>query len=86
MTRTRSTRTHAHTQPAKAPPSGGLEAPRKTSQSAEETSVPDGARRAHMVAEAAYYRALNRGFDGSDPNEDWYAAEREIDQRYGVTH
>lgn len=30
------------------------------------------------VAEAAYFRALNRGFAGGDPVEDWLAAEREI--------
>lgn len=45
---------------------------------------PDGELRAHMIAEAAYYRALNRGFNGGDPNEDWFAAEREIDERHGV--
>ena len=32
-----------------------------------------------LIAEAAYYRALRRGFAGSDPLEDWLAAEAEID-------
>jgi len=40
-----------------------------------------GEARAHMVAEAAYYRALNRDFNGGDPIDDWIAAEREISQR-----
>lgn len=31
------------------------------------------------VAEAAYYRAARRGFQGGCPVEDWLAAEREID-------
>ncbi len=31
-----------------------------------------------MVAEAAYYRALQRGFHGGSPDDDWYAAEAEI--------
>ncbi len=30
------------------------------------------------IAEAAYYRAERRGFQGGCPIEDWLAAEREI--------
>lgn len=37
--------------------------------------------RQRMIAEAAYYRALQRGFSGGDSVEDWLAAEREIDER-----
>ena len=33
-----------------------------------------------MIAEAAYLRAERRGFAGGDPNDDWLAAEWEIDQ------
>lgn len=40
----------------------------------------DGEQRTHMIAEAAYYRALQRGFTGGSPQEDWLAAEREIDE------
>lgn len=37
--------------------------------------------RHRMIAEAAYYRALARGFSGDgDPLGDWLAAEAEIDQ------
>jgi len=32
-----------------------------------------------LIAEAAYYRALCRGFSDGDPLEDWLAAEAEID-------
>jgi hypothetical protein len=35
-----------------------------------------------MVAEAAYYRALERGFQGGSPEDDWYAAEAEIGKVY----
>ena len=35
--------------------------------------------RRQIIAEAAYYRASNRGFNGGDPVEDWLQAEREID-------
>jgi hypothetical protein len=34
-----------------------------------------------MIAEAAYYRALQRNFQGGDPVQDWLMAEHEIDQR-----
>lgn len=35
--------------------------------------------RQRKIAEAAYFRALQRGFDGGDPMDDWLQAEREID-------
>jgi len=37
--------------------------------------------RQKMVAEAAYYQALKRNFEGGDPLEDWLVAEREIRSR-----
>jgi len=36
----------------------------------------------HMIAEAAYFRAERRGFQGGCPMEDWLAAEHEINQLY----
>jgi hypothetical protein len=41
-----------------------------------------------MVQETAYFRAEQRGFQGGTPEEDWYAAEKEIlkqegDREYG---
>ncbi len=57
---------------AKAQSAGKTSADRKADVSAEE--------RQRMIAEAAYYRALNRGFNGGDPLDDWLAAEREINQ------
>jgi choline dehydrogenase-like flavoprotein len=39
----------------------------------------DGLDRESMIAEAAYYRAERRGFDGGDPVSDWLEAEAEID-------
>ena len=32
-----------------------------------------------MIAEAAYYRAERRGFDGGDPVADWLDAEAETE-------
>lgn len=36
--------------------------------------------RQRMIAEAAYFRAMQRGFNGGDPVDDWLVAEREIDR------
>jgi rubrerythrin len=36
--------------------------------------------RHRMIAEAAYYRALRRNFQGGDPAEDWLQAEREVNR------
>lgn len=37
--------------------------------------------RQRMIAEAAYYRAERRGFDGGDQTQDWLEAEAEVDAR-----
>ena len=36
--------------------------------------------RQRMIAEAAYFRAMERGFNGGDSIEDWLVAEREINR------
>ena len=41
------------------------------------------ARRQGMIAEAAYLRAMQRGFEPGHELEDWYAAENEIDTQLG---
>lgn len=37
--------------------------------------------RHRLIAEAAYYRALKRGFEGGNALEDWLAAEAEVDRQ-----
>ena len=44
-----------------------------------ETRTVSPRRRREMIAEAAYYRAQKRGFEGGDPVADWVAAEAEVD-------
>ena len=44
------------------------------------SKVSAGQRR-QMIAEAAYFLAERRGFNGGDPAQDWYAAERAVDAR-----
>lgn len=34
-----------------------------------------------LIAEAAYYRAEKRGFQGGDPDQDWIQAEKEIEAK-----
>ncbi len=36
--------------------------------------------RRRMIEEAAYYRAMQRGFNGGDPCDDWFVAEQEINR------
>jgi len=40
--------------------------------------------RYRMIAEAAYYLAESRGFEGGSQLDDWLAAEMEIDQIIGA--
>jgi hypothetical protein len=37
-----------------------------------------------IIAEIAYFRALNRGFEPGRELEDWFEAEAEFERRYGA--
>lgn len=50
---------------------------------ADPKPVVDGAVRRAMVAQAAYFRAEQRGFAPGHALEDWAAAEREIERMLG---
>jgi hypothetical protein len=39
---------------------------------------------AAMIAEAAYYKAEQRGFAGGNPEQDWWEAEKEIESLLAV--
>jgi hypothetical protein len=39
---------------------------------------------ASMIAEAAYYKAEQRGFTGGSPEQDWWEAEKEIEAMLAV--
>lgn len=52
---------------------------KKSSAGSGKNSKGNGEDRFQMISDAAYYRALARGFDGGDPVEDWLMAEAEID-------
>lgn len=68
----RSVKTTSAKKPPRAAPA---RKPRATSGA---TDVSEDVRR-QMIAEAAYLRAEQRGFNGGDPIEDWLAAESEVD-------
>ena len=51
----------------------------KAKASAAAAASPE--ERAHLIAEAAYYRAEARGFAPGDEVGDWLAAEHEVDER-----
>ena len=51
----------------------------KKSSSQPGKNMGNEADRFSMISDAAYYRALARGFDGGDPVEDWLIAEAEIE-------
>lgn len=53
----------------------------KQTSSAPVTAAISAEERQRMIAEAAYFRAQQRGFTGGDPLADWLAAEEEIDRR-----
>ena len=53
-------------------------------RAAAEADVPDDQRRT-WIAEAAYYIAERRGFNGGSPDEDWHQAETEIEQMLAGT-
>jgi hypothetical protein len=66
------TRAKSHKEAASAPPR-----PPVAARTGKTPKVDAQARRA-MVAQAAYFRAEKRGFDGGGEFDDWIEAEREI--------
>jgi hypothetical protein len=59
----------------------GGRAPKRALPSPASATTVSAQERRRMIAEAAYYRALQRNFQGGDPVQDWLMAEHEIDQR-----
>jgi len=55
--------------------------PRSGPKSRKNTVNISAEQRQKMIAEAAYYLAEQRGFDGGDPIADWLQAESQIDQQ-----
>jgi hypothetical protein len=53
----------------------------KSSTPDQETVLITEQEREHMIAEAAYYNAMHRGFQQPDPERDWFLAEKQIDQQ-----
>ncbi|MGH8148620.1 MAG: DUF2934 domain-containing protein [Steroidobacteraceae bacterium] len=60
-------------------------AKKPTAAAAAPVPVSADARRA-MIAEAAYLRAESRGFATGSEEEDWLAAEKDVDQLLSARH
>jgi hypothetical protein len=65
----------------KAPPRKSRAAPRKTTSSESNPAAPAKSRET-VIAELAYFRALERGFTPGHETEDWFEAEAEFERRY----
>ncbi len=52
--------------------------------SADDGQVISSDDRQRLIAETAYFRAMQRGFNGGDPIDDWLSAEREINRRLPI--
>lgn len=55
--------------------------PKRAVESPPAAATVSAEQRRRMIAEAAYYRAVARNFQGGDPVNDWLTAEHEVDQR-----
>jgi len=51
-----------------------------TGKTSEQNQVVLSEERRRMIAEVAYFRAMQRGFDNGNPLDDWVSAEREINR------
>ena len=52
---------------------------KKSNENSKHADIVDPELRDQMIAEAAYFKALNRNFQGDYCVEDWLEAETEID-------
>lgn len=57
----------------------------KKSEAESAMTAPSQDERHQMIAEAAYYRAMERGFCDGDPTEDWLQAEADVSVDVGAT-
>ncbi len=81
MATTSKTTTRGKTSVTEQPPKAASKARKpRTSAATSEVSLEH---RRDLIAEAAYLRAEQRGFAQGDPQEDWLAAEREVDLLLG---
>jgi len=65
----------------KAPPRKPRAAPRNGTSSESAPAAPVKSRET-VIAELAYFRALERGFAPGHETEDWFEAEAEFERRY----
>lgn len=62
--------------------SGGKTSRARTAASTKAKARLDAETRRRLIAEAAYYKAEERGFVPGWEESDWFAAEQEIDRQF----
>ncbi len=59
---------------------------RKTTKARQKPVSVSKEQRRQMIAEAAYFRAEQRGFQGGNADADWLLSEKEVDELLSQTH
>ena len=72
----------AEPEPGRAAPSVQRSRPRSVPRSLSGLAVTE-EERWQMVQTAAYFRAEQRGFEGGNPDQDWFEAESDVDRMLG---
>jgi len=81
MANTTKSTVRSKTSVSEKPPKAAVKARKPRTRTA--TSEVSQGRRREMIAEAAYLRAEQRGFAQGNAQDDWLAAEREVDMLLG---
>lgn len=63
----------------------GKASPHKRTPARSSTHI-NPSQRHRMIEVAAYYIAEKRGFSGTDPLQDWFRAEHEVDELLNANH
>lgn len=64
----------------------GMSRQARASGQPRSSSGSDDCRREQMIAEAAYYRAQQRGFEPGNEMSDWLQAEADVEAMLGNIH
>lgn len=76
----------ARTEQPKKAPRGRAEAPSRAQRDGIPGDAAHDCPREQMIAEAAYYRAEQRGFTPGNEMSDWLQAEADVERALGKLH
>ncbi|MBI3775245.1 MAG: DUF2934 domain-containing protein [Gammaproteobacteria bacterium] len=72
----------AGTEAASIPTPKATRAASKTSKALPAAPITTSEERHRLIAETAYYLAERRGFQGSNPDQDWFEAASQVDKLF----